>query len=160
MVVKKFLVLGLLCNFNLALAGPMDPIISSAWVTETVPGQNTATLQMNISTIKAINLISVKTDVARSVEIHSVKLAHKKMVPHIVSSIKLPEHQTVDFGSKNLFLMMTGINKTLNVGDKIPVTVTYAFADRKPHSMTTTAVVHKAELSYKHYEENRVYDHR
>ncbi len=160
MLMKMFLIPGWLCCASIAFAGPMDPIISSASVSETVPGQSTATLQMNISTIKAIQLISVSTDVARSVEIHSVKLVRGKMVPHIVSSFKLPAHRTVDFGSKNLFLMMTGINKTLNAGDNIPLTVTYAFADKKRHSLTTVAIVRKAELSYKHYEENRVYEHR
>lgn len=138
----------------------MDPIVSAAWVGESVPGQTTATLQLNITTVKAIRLLSVSSDMASSIEIHSVEMHKGRLVPRIVSSLTLPEHRTSDFGSRNLFLMMTGIKQTLNAGDKIPLTLTYAFADKKPRTVAAMADVRKAELSYKHYRPGEVYDHR
>ena len=157
---KKLLFLLLFALSYSAFAGPMDPIVSAAWVSETVPGQQTATLQLNITTIKAIKLLSVKTELAGSVQIHSVKPHKVRPVSAVVSSVALPEHRTIEFGSKNLFLMMTDIKKTLNAGDKFPVTLTYTFADKKLKTVEVMAEVRKTELSYKHYRTEGVYDHR
>ena len=149
-----------LLSINLAWAGPYDPIVSGSWAGETVPGQSTVTLQMTITTVKKVKLLSVKSDVAEHVEIHSVALRKGKMAPHVVSSLALPEHRTIAFGSRNLFLMMTGIKKVLNVGDQIPLTVQYSLPDGKVKTLSASAEVRKMELSYKHYGPNEVYDHK
>lgn len=157
---KKILLLislGWICN---VWAGPYDPIASMAWVGETIPGQNTATLQLNLTTIKAVELMSVSSPVAESVEIHSLTKYKGKLQLQIVKTLGLPEHQTISFGSRNLFLMMTGIKQPLAIGDTIPVTLQFAFKDNTSKSISTTAVVKKMELSYKHYGTDEVYDHR
>ena len=145
---------------SVAWAGPNDPIISKAWVGESIPGQDTSTLQLNLTTSKAVNLISVSSPVAEAVEIHSLTMNRGKMKLQIVKSLPLPEHRTIAFGSKGLFLMMTGINKPLNIGDKVPLSLTFTFADKRTSVVTTIAEVKKMELSYKHYGPNEVYDHR
>lgn len=154
-----FCTLALICAGN-AWAGPYDPIVSAAWIGESVPGQTTATLQLNITTVKAIKLLAVRSPLADNVEIHSVVLRKGKVTPQVVSSISLPERRTSSFGSKNLFLMMTGIRKTLNVGDQIPISMHYSFSDGKTRMVEATAEVKKMELSYKHYGSKEVYDHR
>lgn len=159
MVRNIIFVLSLLC-LRPAWGGPLDPIVSAAWVGESVPGQATATLQLNITTVKAIHLLAVTSPLADSVEIHTVALRKGKITPYISGKLALPEHRTTAFGSRNLFLMMTGLKKTLNVGDKIPLTMNYAFADGKTKTLNAEAEVRKMELSYKHYGSGEVYDHR
>ena len=53
-------------------AGTNDPIVSKAWIGESIPGQTTATLQMNLTTIKQAYLTSVSSPIADSIEIHSL----------------------------------------------------------------------------------------
>ena len=141
-------------------AGPYDPIVSRAWVGESVPGQTTATLQLNVTTVKAVKLKSVSSSLADSIEIHSLTKIKGSLKPHVVNSLHLPEHSTVIFGSKGLFLMMTGIKQQLNTGDRVPVSLEVEFPDKKTKTIAAVAEVKKMELSYKHYGPNEVYDHR
>lgn len=151
------LALGWLSN---AWAGPYDPIVSKAWVGESVPGQTTATLQLNLTTVKPVKLVSVRSPVAASVEIHSLMKHKGAMKLQVVGNLPLPDHRTVTFGSNGLFLMMTGINQPLKIGDRVPVNLVVEFADKQTKTISAEAEVRKMELSYKHYGPNEVYDHR
>jgi periplasmic copper chaperone A len=145
---------------NTSWAGPYDPMVTKAWVGETVPGQTTSTLQMNLTTVKAVNLIAVSSPVAGSVEIHSLMMNKGAMKLQVVNSYFLPEHRTTLFGSQGLFLMMTGIKQPLKIGDQVPLSLTVTFADKQTKVISANAEVRKMELSYKHYGPNEVYDHR
>jgi len=143
-----------------AWAGPYDPIVSKAWVGESVPGQTTSTLQLNLTTVKPVKLVSVSSPFAASVEIHSLMKYKGTMKLQVVSNLQLPDHRTITFGSNGLFLMMEGINQPLKIGDRVPVNLVFEFADRQTKTISTNAEVRKMELSYKHYGPNEVYDHR
>jgi copper(I)-binding protein len=156
---KKFIFAFAATWMSAALAGPLDPLVSAAWVGESIPEQNTSTLQLNLTTVKAVNLLSISSPVANAVEIHSMKLHKGKLQMHIVNDLQLPEHRTITFGSDKLFLMMTGIKQPLNSGDKIPLRLTFSFADKHTKTIEATAEVRKMGLSYKHYGPNEVYDH-
>jgi periplasmic copper chaperone A len=158
----KSIIYALVLSFisNTSWAGPYDPMVTKAWVGETVPGQTTSTLQMNLTTVKAVNLIAVSSPVAESVEIHSLMMNRGAMKLQVVNSYSLPEHRTTLFGSQGLFLMMTGLKQPLKMGDQVPLNLTVTFADKKTKVISANAEVRKMELSYKHYGPNEVYDHR
>ena len=151
------LAIGWLSN---AWAGPYDPIVSNAWVGESVPGQTTATLQLNLTTVKPGNLVSVGSPLAASVEIHSLMMNKGAMKMHVVNSLALQDHRTTTFGSHGLFLMMTGIKQPLKIGDRVPLSLVFLFPDKQTKTIAAEAEVRKMELSYKHYGPNEVYDHR
>lgn len=141
-------------------AGAYDPIISMAWVGESIPGQATSTLQLNLTTLKPINLISVSSPVAESIEIHSLMASKGTMKMQVVNSLPISDHRTVLFGSGGLFLMMKGINQPLQIGDRVPLSVVFTFDDKQKRTVSAVAEVRKMELSYKHYGPKGVYDHR
>ena len=145
---------------NNVWAGPFDPIVSVAWVGETIPGQASATLQLNLTTIKPVNLMSVSSPVAESIEIHSLTKVKGAMKTQVVSSLPLVDHRTITFGSRGLFLMMTGLKQPLKIGDRVPISLVVTFADKQTKTISAEAEVRKMELSYKHYGPNEVYDHR
>lgn len=157
---KSMILAALAVSCSNSWAGPLDPIVSKAWVGESVPGQTTATLQMNVTTVKAVTLLSVTTPAADNIEIHSLMKHKGAMKVQVVSRLPLPEHSTSIFGSRGLFLMMTGIKQPLKTGDRIPVNLLVAFADKKTKTIPAEAEVRPMELSYKHYGPNEVYDHR
>lgn len=156
---KILLVITVLCSSN-AWAGPYDPIVSKAWVGESIPGQTTATLQMNVTTVKAVNLLSVSSPVAEKIEIHSLMNHKGVMKRQVVGSLPLADHRTTIFGSGGLFLMMTGIKEPLQIGNKIPLNLVFSFPDKQTKTIAAEAEIKKMELSYKHYGPNEVYDHR
>jgi hypothetical protein len=143
-----------------ANAGPYDPIVSMAWVGETVPEQTTVTLQLNLTTIKPVKLLAVSSPLVETIEIHNLS-NHKGALKALkVNSLQLPEHRTTTFGSRKLFLMMVGIKQPFKIGDHIPLKLEFAFKDKHNLTLMTNAEVKKVELSYKHYGPNEVYDHR
>lgn len=144
---------------NVAWAGANDPIITKAWIGESVPGQTTATLQLNLTTMKPVNLLSASSPLADTIEIHSVTLNKGVMKTQHVKTLDLPGHRTILFGSRNLFLMLTGLKQPLKIGEQVPVNLTFQFPDKQSKIISATAEVRQMELSYKHYGPNEVYDH-
>ena len=72
---------------------------------------------------------------------------------------KLAAHSTTIFGTRGVYLTLVGLNQTLNVGDRIPVTLVIEIAG-KQQTVNTEAAVKALELSYKHYNDPTVKDHR
>ncbi len=156
---KLMFALALTCMGN-AWAGANDPIVSKVWVGESVPGQTTATLQMNLTTIKPVNLLSVSSPFAEAIKIHSLMKYKGAMKVLIVDSLPLPDRRTITFGTHGLFLMMTGLKQPLKIGDRVPLSLVIRFNDKQTKTISAEAEVRKMELSYKHYGPNEVYDNQ
>lgn len=155
------LLLGLLVLiYGTAWAGPNDVMVDKVSVGESVPGQTSATLELNITTVKPATLLSVSSPLAKEIEIHSMVLHKRKMMVRVVDHLTLPAHRTTAFGSHQLYLMMVGLSKELNVGDKVPVRLVFEYGDRHTQTVSVDAAVTKTELSYKHLESGEVHDHR
>lgn len=141
-----------------AWAGAYDVIADKVWMRETVPGQTSATVQMNLSVAKATRLLSVSSPVATAGEIQSVVLRHGKLQTGTVKSLKLAAHSITRFGKRGMYLTLVGLKQALNVGDRVPVTLVVEIAGKK-QTVNTEAVVKALELSYKHYNDPTVKDH-
>ena len=142
-----------------AWAGANDVMVEKVWMRESVPGQTAVTVQMNISVTKAGRLLSVSSPVATSGEIQSVVLRHGKLQTGIVDSLKLAPHSTTLFGERGVYLTLVGLNKALNVGEHIPVHLVMEVGG-KSMTINTEAEVRPLELSYQHYNDPTVKDHR
>lgn len=156
----KFLGALLLVLAANAWGGPNDVLIDKVWVGESVPGQNSATLELNITTVSAAKLVSVSSTAADKVEIHSVSRHGGKMQAHVVDDLHLPPHRTTAFGSHQLFLIMAGLKQELNIGDRIPVSIVVEYANKRRQTIAVEATVKKMALSYRHLGAGEVHDHR
>lgn len=142
-----------------AWAGANDVMVDKVWMRESVPGQTSVTVQLNLSVTKAARLLSVSSPVAASGEIQSVVLRNGKLQTETVGSLKLAAHSTTLFGVRGVYLSLVGLNKALNVGDRIPVSLVLEIGG-KQQTVDTEAVVKPLELSYQHYNDPTVKDHR
>lgn len=157
---SKLLAALLLCLVSSSWAAPNDVMVDKVWVGESVPGQSSATLTLNITTVKPALLVSLSSEMADKIEIHSVSKIHGKMKAHVVGNLRLPAHRTTVFGSKSLFLIMAGLKQELNVGDKVPVTMVIEYPNKRRQTLAIEATVKKMALSYRHLGGEEVYDHR
>ncbi len=157
---SKLLGVFLLCFSGASWAGPDDVVLDKVWVGESIPGQNSAILQLNITTVKPALLVAVTSDLVERVEIHGISRVGGKMKVRVVDSLRLPAHRTTAFGSKSLFLNMVGLKKEFNIGDRVPVSVVVEYANKRRQTIATEATVKKMELSYRHLGSEAVYDHR
>ena len=157
---NKFLGVCLLGFSATVLAGPNDAMVDKVWVGESVPGQNSATLELNITTVSPAKLLSVASEAADRVEIHSMSRHAGKMAARVVDDLPLPAHHTTTFGSRSLFLILVGLKKELNIGDRIPVNLVIEYANGRRQTIAVEATVKKMSLSYKHLGTGEVHDHR
>jgi copper(I)-binding protein len=154
----------LFCAASLLLAsnvwaGSNDVMVDKVWMRESVPGQTSATVQLNLSVTRAARLVSVSSPAAASGEIQGVVMRRGKMQTAAVDSMKLDAHSTVIFGTRGMYLTLVGLKEPLNVGDRVPVTLVVEVAG-KSHTINAEAEVKALELSYQHYNNPTVKDHR
>ena len=119
---KLFCTLSLLLAAN-AWAGASDVMVDKVWMRESVPGQKSATVMLNLSVTKAGRLLSVRSPVAASGEIQGVVMRHGKLQTETVDSMKLAAHSTTLFGTRGTYLTLVGLKQALNVGDHVPLSV-------------------------------------
>jgi len=143
-----------------AWADPNDAVVQHVWVSESIPGQNSATLGLNITTVQAAKLVAVSADVADKVEIHNMAQHWGKMSARVVNSLPLPAHHTTAFGKHQLFLILVGLKKELNIGDSVRVSLVIEYANHRRQTVEVEAPVKKMVLSYKHLRSEPVHDHQ
>lgn len=155
---KLFCVVGLLLAGN-ALAGSNDVVVDKVWMRESVPGQTSATVQLNISVTKATRLLSVSSPVAASGQIQGVEMHHGKMESRVLDSLKIAPHSTFIFGTRGMYLVLVGLKRPLIVGERVPVNLLMEIAG-KQQAVDIDVEVMALELSYQHYNDPTVKDHR
>ncbi len=146
----------LACN---AWAGTNDVIADRVWMRESVPGQISVTVQMNITVTKPARLLSVSSPIADSGQIQTVVMRHGQLRTETVSSLKLAAHSTTLFGARGTYLSLVGLKQALNAGDHIPLTLMLEVGGKQV-TVNTQAEVKALELSYQHYNDPTVKDHQ
>ncbi len=154
----------LFCTVSLLLAsqawaGANDVIVDKVWMRESVPGQESATVMLNLSVTKAGRLLSISSPVATSGEIQAVVMRHGKLQTATVDSLKLEAHSTTLFGARGMYLTLAGLKQPLKVGDHVPLTLVVEVGG-KSQTINVQAEVRPLELSYQHYNDPSVKDHR
>ncbi len=149
----------ILLSAELAWAGANDVMVDKVWMRESVPGQQSATVQMNLYVTKPARLLSVSSPLATSGEIQNVEKRHGKMQTSTVASLKLIPNSMLIFGDRGIYLVLNGLKQRLNVGDQVPVTLTIEMGGKK-QTVELQAEVKALELSYQHYNDPMVKDHR
>lgn len=155
---RKLLCVSLLLAGN-AWAGANDVMVEKVWMRESVPGQQSATVMLNLSVTKAGRLLSVSSPVAKSGEVQDVVMRHGKLQTESVASMKLPAHSTTLFGTHGIYLTLVGLNQPLKPGDRVPLSLVIETGG-KSFTINTEAEVRALELSYQHYNDPTVKDHR
>lgn len=154
----------LFCAAGLLLAGNVwaganDVMVDKVWMRESVPGQTSSTVQLNLYVTKPARLLSLSSPAAESGEIQGVVMRRGKPQTGVVDSLKLDAHSATLFGTRGMYLTLVGLRQPLNVGDRIPITLVVEVAG-KNHTVNTEAEVKALELSYQHYNNPTVKDHR
>ncbi|MFH2134403.1 MAG: copper chaperone PCu(A)C [Pseudomonadota bacterium] len=152
-----FLVLALLIAPQAFAA--RDVIVDKVWMRESVPGQTAATVQLNLYVTRDAKLLGVSSPLAAGGEIRHIMKRGGKMQQRTLRDLKLSGHSNTLFGERGLYLMLTGLKQPLNVGDKVPVTLSLSIGG-KARSVELEAAVKALELSYKHYNDPAVMDHQ
>lgn len=100
--------------------------IGHPWARPTAPGQPNGGGYLKLTNGGAADkLVSARSDVAASVELHSMGMDGNVMRMRQVDAIELPAGQVVELKPGGLHIMFNGLKAPLKEGDSFPVKLTF-----------------------------------
>jgi copper(I)-binding protein len=144
---KRILCIGLLAMMAAAPAYADDVKVTKAWARATAPGQDSASVQLTITSKKDATLIGVASGSAQSGEIHTMVMEGDVMKMRAIESLPLPAKTPVTLGADGNHLMLIGLKAPLKAGRKLPFAVTVKFADGQTKVLRILAQIKPLETT-------------
>lgn len=98
--------------------------VSDAWARATVPGQHSSGAFMTLTADSDSKLLSVKSPVAKEVQIHEMSMKDDVMRMGSVDAVALPAGQAVKLDPEGYHVMLMGLTGQIKEGDQVPLTLT------------------------------------
>jgi copper(I)-binding protein len=141
MSMKRILCAGLLAMLAVAPAYADEVKVSNAWTRATAPGQDSASVQLTLTSNKDATLIGVASGSAQSGEIHTMVMEGDVMKMRAIESLPLPAKTPVKLGEDGNHVMLIGLKNPLKAGRKLPFALTVKFADGKTAVLRILATI-------------------
>ncbi|UUZ66516.1 copper chaperone PCu(A)C (plasmid) [Polaromonas sp. P1-6] len=132
--------LATLALLSLAAAASAQIKVENAWVRATVPKQQATGAFMKITSSETVKLMAVTSAVAKTNEIHEMKLEGDvmKMRAH-PNGLEIPANTTVELKSGGYHVMMMELDKAIKAGDVVPLQLEFTDAKGKKQTLTVNA---------------------
>lgn len=101
--------------------------VTNAWVRAMPPSfkHTAAYLTINNGSSEKIKLIGVTTDAAATGELHTMDLANGQMKMKQIDHIVVQKNDSIDLKPGGKHIMLIGLNRPLNEGDKVSLTLIF-----------------------------------
>ena len=126
---------------NTPVTNPIDaPVISNVWIKATIPGSNVSAAYLRIKSAKAVRLVKAETPVAGIAELHSMNMKDGVMEMKAEDAFTVPAGNTIELKPGGMHIMLMQVARPIKVGDKVPLTLTFEGANKKPLLMKVEAL--------------------
>jgi len=115
--------------------------VKDAWIRGTVQGQNATGAFMELTGKSNARLVAAASPAAKNVEVHNMKVENGVMKMFPVDGIDLPVGKPVKLAPGGYHVMLMGLQKPLNAGDKVPLQLTFELADKKRETVDLSVEV-------------------
>jgi hypothetical protein len=125
---RTFLIAATLAAAPAAVAAAAPPVaVTQAWSRPAAAGMTGAGFLTLINRGKAAqSVVGAESPLARRVEIHRSSMDGGIMRMRAETRVAVPAGGQVTFAPGGLHLMLVGLNRSLNIGDRVPVTLALA----------------------------------
>jgi periplasmic copper chaperone A len=100
-----------------------DIQVEGAWARATAQGQDTAMVDLAITSAKDARLTGFSSTACKTAKMHSMTHDNGMMKMREVQSIELPAGRRVTLNESGYHLMLSGLNAPLKAGDSVPLTL-------------------------------------
>jgi copper(I)-binding protein len=100
--------------------------VENAWIRKPPPGLDSAALYFTVKNRwkdRDVFIIGATSALAANGMIHESSTVQGQSRMRMKSTVKVPRGQSVVFGPEGLHVMLTGLTKPLEVGERVPVTL-------------------------------------
>ena len=125
-------------------------IVKDAWTRATAPGQTTAGVYLEIVSSTDAALVSVKSAIARSAEIHAMRMEDGVMKMRGVERLALPAGKAVRLEPGGLHIMLLGVTRPLRENETIPLELEIEAVGGSGVSKLATRVEVRAQTAHPH----------
>lgn len=144
---SKYLWAGLVALFCAATASADEVKVTEAWARATAPGQDSASIQLIVTSDKAGALVAGESGIAKTVEIHTMVMEGNMMKMRAIEELLLPAKTAVSLGADGNHIMLIGLKKPLKAGEKVPFALTIKFANGSKTTVKAEALVKPLETT-------------
>lgn len=102
--------------------------VQNPWARATVPGQPVGAVYMKISSSSPANLVSVETDAASSVQVHTMQKHEGVMRMREHGQLQIPAGKAVELAPGGVHLMLMGLQHQLVAGETISLKMKFSDA--------------------------------
>jgi len=118
-----------------------DLTVTNAWARASAPGQDSASIQCELTSAKDAKVVGVASPVANSSELHHMMQMNGMMMMHATKSIPLAAGKPLDLSGQGYHLMLIGLKQPLKAGDSVPFTLTVEYANKHREQIESKAEV-------------------
>jgi copper(I)-binding protein len=137
----KKIMTGLIFAVWATMAFAHEVQVNQVWARATVAGQKSAGVFMEILTSRDAMFVKVHTPWAKKAELHEMKMEGDVMKMRPVKHILLQANTPTVLKPGGLHVMLLDLKKPLKVGDKLPLKLTFEFADKRKEDIAVNADV-------------------
>jgi copper(I)-binding protein len=100
-------------------------VVQNPWIRKPPPGLETVAVYFTLknASTRAVFIVGVKSPLATSAMIHESSMADGQARMRMRDRVTVPAGNDVAFVPEGLHVMLSGLSKPLNVGDKVPLTL-------------------------------------
>lgn len=150
------------CAGAMLLSGSIyagDIQIENAWARATAPGQDSAMVDLSITSKQAATLVSLSSTASRTVELHSMTHENGMMKMREVKTLELPAGKPASLGALGYHLMLIGLSAPLKAGETVPLTLGIKVDDQPVLKVEAKAVVKPLTTTMPHGNEHMQHRH-
>lgn len=126
-----------------AAAGPVQ--VSDPWIRATVKGQTGTGGFMRLTSPEGATLVGFASTVARTAELHEMKMEGDVMRMRPIEGLPLPAGQAVELKPGGLHLMLLDLKQTLKAGQSVKLTLKFKDKDGKAFEQVLQVPVNSAQ---------------
>jgi copper(I)-binding protein len=100
-------------------------VVQNPWIRKPPPGLDSVALYFTVQNPwkRDLFIVGATSSLAANAMIHESSTVEGQSRMRMQNNVKIPAGKTVAFAPEGLHIMLTGVTKTLEVGDKVPVTL-------------------------------------
>ncbi len=115
--------------------------VNGAWSRATAPGQDTASVDMTITSKQPATLVGASSPACKEVQLHTMSMEGGMMKMREVKAIDLPAGKRVNLRESGYHLMLIGLNAPLKEGEIFPVMLSIEVGEHRVVKIKSMAEV-------------------
>ena len=100
-------------------------VVQDAWIRKPPPGLDTVAVYFTLKNLskRSVFVVGVTSPLATNAMIHETSMVEGQSRMRMRDRLTVPGGSNVAFEPEGLHVMLTGVSKTLEVGEKVPMTL-------------------------------------